>query len=103
MDDHELQKVTAGFPSGWYERQDKEGKIVLSKTKVDTGDLSGILQKFYGNRIKRNILKLRIEIDNDPVPPELIDQFYVFLSEHGYMCSQKYATDAMLWVAQKKN
>ena len=103
MDDHELQKVTAGFPSGWYERQDKEGKIVLSKTKVDTGDLSGILQKFYGNRIKRNILKLRVEIDNDPVSPELIDQFYVFLSEHGYMCSQKYATDAMLWVAQKRN
>ena len=31
MDDHELQKVTAGFPSGWYKRQDKEGKIVLSK------------------------------------------------------------------------
>ena len=33
MDDHELQKVTAGFPSGWYERQDKEGKIVLTKTQ----------------------------------------------------------------------
>ena len=98
MDEHELIKYAKDFPKGW---QQKNG--YPCKTKLDTGDLSALLENFYGSRIRRNILKLKIEIDGDAIPTELVEQFYVFLSERGYVCTQKCAIDSMLWVAQKRN
>ena len=94
MDQHELIKFAKDFPKGWHEKNGYP-----CKTKLDTGDLSALLENFYGSRIRRNILKLKIEIDGDAIPTELVEQFYVFLSERGYVCTQKCAIDSMLWLS----
>ena len=102
MDDAIIQ-IAKGFPKGFHEKQDKEGKMYSCKTRLDTGDLTGLLEQHLGKRLRYNLLKLQIEIDGNPLPPELIKGFYIFLSRLGYNCSYQFARDSLLWSSQKNN
>ena len=107
MDD--LAKIQKGFPKGFYKKKDKDGNLVLNekdepiicKTILDTGNLSELLSTIYKNRIRYNLLTLKIELDDQPIEAGFIKLFYVFLSEMGWACSYKFAQDALLWAASK--
>ena len=61
--DEAIIQIAKGFPKGFYEKQDKEGKIIECKTRLDTGDLTGLLEQHLQKRLRYNLLKLQVEID----------------------------------------
>ncbi len=101
--DEAIIQIAKGFPKGFYEKQDKEGKIIQCKTRLDTGDLTGLLEQHLQKRLRYNLLKLQVEIDKHPIDPDLLKNFYIFLSRMGWSCPYKFATDSLLWAAHKNN
>ena len=101
--DEAIIQIAKGFPKGFYEKQDKEGKIIECKTRLDTGDLTGLLEQHLQKRLRYNLLKLQVEIDKHPIDPDLLKNFYIFLSRMGWSCPYKFATDSLLWAAHKNN
>ena len=109
MDD--IVKIAKDFPKGFYKKVDKKGEYVMNedgthvmvKKKLDTGELTELLLDHFKNRIRHDLLKLRIELDNQPIDNSLIAHFYILLSQLGYYVSDKFAQDGLLWVAQKNN
>ena len=84
--DEAIIQIAKGFPKGFYEKQDKEGKIIEYKTRLDTGDLTGLLEQHLKKRLRYNLLKLQVEIDKHPIDPDLLKNFYIFLSRMGWSC-----------------
>ena len=109
MDD--IVKIAKDFPKGFYKKVDKKGEYVMNedgthvmvKKKLDTGELTELLLDHFKNRLRHDLLKLRIELDNEPIDNSLIGHFYILLSQLGYYVSDKFAQDGLLWVAQKNN
>ena len=106
-----IDQIGKNFPKGFYKKKDKEGNIVLDdkgqeiilKTKLDSGDCTGTLNKHFQQKLRYNLLKLRVEFNHVEVPQDLIKNFYIFLSIFGYHCSPKFAEDSVMWTAHQNN
>ena len=109
--DSSIIKIAKCFPKGFYFKKDKDGNIlkdekgkeIVLKRRLDFGDLSERLDIHLQQRLRYNLLKLCVELDHEPIDPELLKNFYGFLSTLGWHCSPKFAHDSLLWTAHKNN
>jgi len=76
------------LPEGWH---GKGGDIRLD---LKAGDLSVMLRKDLGTRLRWNVLQDRIELDGIYVPPAFVELLHVDLSEYGYNIGKEAAIDA---------
>ncbi|WP_269610830.1 VapE domain-containing protein [Prochlorococcus marinus] len=80
------------LPNGW------ENGI---RQKFAAGDLSKLLKDEFKSDLKFNLLTLEPEFKDQSLTSNFVDNFYVFLSEAGYMISKGAATDALLVSAHR--
>ena len=94
--------ILQSLPSGWYQKKNKEsGEMEDTRKNFRSGDLSTLLRFHYETRLRYNLLNLEPEFDGAPIPNDLIENYYVFLSELGYEVSKGCAQDALLVAAQR--
>ena len=109
--DSSIQKIGKVFPKGFYKKTDKDGNVFLDekgnpvylKRRLDAGELAERLDIYLQQRLRYNLLKLCVELDHQPIDPELLKNFYVFLSTLGWATHSKVAIDGLLWTAHKNN
>ncbi len=91
-----LDKFSRNFPSGFYKNTAGEVK----KTRPDAAELAELIIVTWSNRIRFNILTLKIELDGEPIANSIVENFYIFLAAHGYTVKKLTAQDSLLWAAQ---
>ena len=69
-------------------------------TRISVGDLSALLQTKLKKRLRWNLLLNVIELDGVEIPGEVVELFYVLLSEIGYEVREKPARDALIRAAR---
>lgn len=75
----------------------------LIHQKIEPGQLSGLLKNSYGPRLEYNLLSLDPEVDRTALTTDVVDNFYVHLSELGWKSPKLAASDALLVAAQKNS
>ena len=84
---------------GWKETQSGG----LLHQKIEPGQLSTLLHESFGDKLEYNLLSLHPEVDRVPLPMDLVDNFYVHLSERGWKSPKIAASDALIVAAQKNS
>ena len=93
---NDLDKYSSNFPSGFYKNDAGE----IKKTRPDSAELAELITRTWRNRIRFNILTLKIELDGEPIANSIVENFYIFLAAHGYTVKKLMAQDSLLWAAQ---
>ena len=68
--------------------------------RISVGDLSALLQIKLKKRLRWNLLLNVIEMDGVEISGEVVELFYVLLSEIGYEVREKPARDALIRAAR---
>ena len=92
------------FPKGWFTKTVKEkgGETEIDcRLPLEAGDLSELLRQELKEDLRFNLLTLEPELKGISLTSAFIENFYVFLSEHGYNIRKGAAMDALLYTAQK--
>ena len=100
---NDLIKIAKDFPKGFYEVKNKKGETFICKTKLDSGDLTGMINESYSNRFRYNLLDLKMELDHEPIEVGNEKHFYIELSRLGYSIGKDTAKDSLLYVCQQNN
>ena len=99
----DLIKIVKDFPKGFYEVTNRKGKTFICKTKLDSGDLTGMITESFPNRFRYNLLDLKMELDRKPIEVGHEKHFYIELSRLGYSVGKDTAKDSLLFVCQQNN
>ena len=92
------------FPKGWFTKTVKEkgGETEIDcRLPLEAGDLSELLRQELKEDLRFNLLTLEPELRGIALTSAFIENFYVFLSEHGYSVRKGAAMDALLYTSQK--
>ena len=81
------------FPLGWEQRGESRVATIIS-----VGELSIMLDDYFGDRIKFNLVKSRPELDGLEINDDQLQHLYVVLSELGWNIGKAAARDA--WMSQ---
>ena len=101
---NDLVKIAKEFPKGFYIVSNKKtGETFTCKTRLDGGDLSELMREVFDKRIRQNLLKLKVEIDHQPIEVGLEKYFYIQLAELGYSIGKETAMNSLLYVAKQNS
>jgi predicted P-loop ATPase len=88
----DLQIIRSGLPVG--------GGSIDKPAALNPGRLASELQQNFGGRLRFNELNLKPELDGKTVPDQLLQHFYVTLSQEGWKIDKGAARDSLLYAAR---
>lgn len=96
-------EILSILPSGWKESRSSNGDLERTgeQSRLKSGDLSLLLKKHLGSKLRFNQLTKIPEISDQEIPEETFDYFHVALSEDGWDISSANAKDALLYAAME--
>lgn len=92
-----MDDLIKNLPEGWQKNEsngDKKATTLLS------GDLSTLIQDFFGDRLRFNTLNLQPELDGKPIPEILGSYLHVAMSRKGWRIAKTDARDAFLFTTK---
>ena len=92
-----LPAIAKGIPDGWIPRKDGS----LSRLKIESGDLSGLLRRYFPGRLTFNLLTMAAEANGQEIKEADVDDCAVLLSEKGYKVTDQVNCAALLRVARE--
>ena len=81
---------------GWITKEGKEPQ----DRRISVGVLSSMLFDSYQTQLEYNLMSGEVEFNRQPIQTSFIDNFYVYLSERGWLIPKNAAIDALLTAAQ---
>ena len=100
---NDLIKIAKDLPLGFFTVKNEDGKIEEVKTKLDGGDLSTLINEYFKNRFRYNLLELKLEFDKKPLEVGIDKLLYIQLQQLGYSVGQQNAMNSLLYVAKQNN
>ena len=88
----DLQIIRTGLPVG--------GGSIDKPAALNPGRLASELQQNLGGRLRFNELNLKPELDGKTLPDQLLQHFYVTLSQEGWKIDKGAARDSLLYAAR---
>ncbi len=92
-----LPAIARGIPDGWIPRKDGPP----SRAKIESGDLSGLLRRYFPGRLTFNLLTMAAEANGQEIKEADVDDCAVLLSEKGYKVTDQVNCAALLRVARE--
>ena len=88
----DLQIIRTGLPVG--------GGSIDKPAALNPGRLASELQQNLDGRLRFNELNLKPELDGKTLPDQLLQHFYVTLSQEGWKIDKGAARDSLLYAAR---